>query len=107
MQYLTTPELAAWLANSSRENPVLLDVREPWEFRTCQIDGSFNIPMHTIHGKLSELNAAQPIVCICHHGVRSRQVALFLEQHGFNQISNLTGGVHAWAQQVDGTMPTY
>ena len=107
MQNLTPPELAAWIANAAREKPVLLDVREPWEFKICLIDGSFNIPMHTIPGKLSELNAAQPIVCICHHGVRSRQVALFLEQNGFNQISNLEGGVHAWAQQVDGTMPTY
>jgi len=43
----------------------------------------------------------------CHHSVRSMQVALFLEQHGFTQISNLAGSVHAWAQQVDSTMPTY
>ena len=107
MQHLSTPELAAWIANSSRQKPVLLDVREPWEFRTCHIDGAFNIPMHTIPGKLSELNAAQPIVCICHHGVRSLQVGLFLERNDFTQISNLTGGVHAWALQVDGSMPTY
>ncbi len=65
------------------------------------------MPMNTIPDKLSELDAGQPIVCICHHGTRSMQVALFLEQHGFTQISNLTGGVHAWAQQVDSTMPTY
>ncbi len=77
MQNLTTLELASWIANSSREKPVLLDVREPWEFQTCRIDGSFNIPMNTIPGKLSELDAAQPIVCICHHGVRSKQVAFF------------------------------
>jgi rhodanese-related sulfurtransferase len=107
MQNLTTPELAAWIENAAREKPVLLDVREPWEFETCHIDGAFNIPMNTIPGKLSELNAEQQIVCICHHGARSMQVALFLERHGFTQISNLTGGVHAWAQQVDGTMPIY
>ena len=107
MQYFTTPELAAWIANAAHEKPVLLDVREPWEFQICRIDGSFNIPMHTIPGKLSELDAAQSIVCICHHGVRSRQVALFLERNGFTQTSNLEGGVHAWAQQVDSTMPIY
>jgi rhodanese-related sulfurtransferase len=44
---------------------------------------------------------------MCHHGMRSMQVGLFLEQHGFTNISNLTGGINAWAQQVDGTMPTY
>ncbi len=107
MQNLTTPELAAWLANSSREKPVLLDIREPWEFQTCHIDDALTMPMNTIPDKLSELNAEQPIVCICHHGTRSMQVALFLEKNGFTQISNLTGGIHAWAQQVDGTMPTY
>ncbi len=107
MQHLTTPELAAWLANAARAKPVLLDVREPWEFQTCRIDGAFNMPMTTIPSKLSELDAERPIVCICHHGSRSMRVALFLEQNGFTQISNLTGGVHAWAQQVDDTMPTY
>jgi rhodanese-related sulfurtransferase len=107
MQNLTAAELAAWLENAAREQPALLDVREPWEFQTCHIAGALPMPMNTIPGKLSELIAAQPIVCICHHGVRSLQVALFLEQQGFTQVSNLTGGVHAWAQQVDGAMPTY
>jgi rhodanese-related sulfurtransferase len=107
MQNLTAAELAAWLANPTREQPLLLDVREPWEFQTCHIAGALPMPMHTIPGKLSELIAVQPIVCICHHGVRSLQVALFLEQQGFTQVVNLTGGVHAWAEQVDGAMPTY
>jgi len=107
MQNLTTPELAAWIEDTTRERPVLLDVREQWEFQTCHIDGALTMPMNTIPDKLSELNEQQPIVCICHHGVRSMQVGLFLEQHGFTQISNLTGGVHAWAQQVDSTMATY
>jgi len=107
MQNLTTSELAAWHENAAREKPVLLDVRESWKFETCHIYGALTMPMNTIPGKLSELIAAQPIVCICHHGARSMQAALFLEQHDFTQIRNLTGGVHAWAQQVDGTMPTY
>jgi rhodanese-related sulfurtransferase len=107
MQNLTTPELAAWIENTAREQPVLLDVREPWEFQICQIDGALTMPMNTIPDRLSELDAEQPFVCICHHGVRSLQVALFLEQQGFDRVSNLTGGVHAWALQVDGTMPTY
>jgi rhodanese-related sulfurtransferase len=107
MQNLTTSELAVWINNSAPEKPVLLDVRESWEFQTCHIEGALTMPMNTIPGKLSELDEEQAIICICHHGVRSMQVALFLEQHGFTQISNLTGGVHAWAQQVDSTMPTY
>jgi len=57
MQNLTTPELAAWIENAEREKPVLLDVREPWEFQTCHIDGALTMPMNTIPGKLSELHA--------------------------------------------------
>jgi rhodanese-related sulfurtransferase len=107
MQTITAPALAAWLSDTTRDKPVLLDVREPWEFQTCHIDGALMIPMNTIPDRLSELDSKQAIVCICHHGMRSLQIATFLEQNGFTNISNLTGGVHAWAQQVDHTMPTY
>lgn len=95
MQNSTTPELATWTENAAREKPVLFDVRKPWEFQACHIEGALTMPMNTIPDKLSELIAAQPTVYICHHGARSMQVALFLEQHGFTQISNLTGGAHA------------
>ena len=107
MRHLTAPELAAWIADTARAQPVLLDVREPWEFETCHLPGALPIPMRTIPARLAELDVDAPIVCICHHGARSMQVAGFLEQNGFTQISNLTGGVHAWAQQVDSGMPTY
>lgn len=107
MHTLTAPELAAWLEDSSRPKPVLLDVREPWEFQTCHIDGSVLVPMNTIPARLTELEEDAAIVCICHHGARSMQVAAFLERNGFSDVTNLTGGVHAWAQQVDRSMPTY
>jgi rhodanese-related sulfurtransferase len=107
MQHLSAPELAQWLANDARPRPVLLDVREPWEFQTCHIDGAAAMPMRTVPARLAELDPDLPVVCICHHGARSMQVASFLEQNGFADVSNLTGGVHAWALQVDPTMPTY
>ncbi|MEI8010253.1 MAG: rhodanese-like domain-containing protein [Candidatus Nitrotoga sp.] len=107
MQALTAPDLSTWLSDTTRVNPTLLDVREPWEFQACHIAGAITIPMNDIPDRLSELDVNQPIVCICHHGMRSMQIAVFLEQNGFSKISNLTGGVHAWAQQVDSTMPTY
>jgi rhodanese-related sulfurtransferase len=107
MQQMTAPELAAWIADTSRAQPVLLDVREPREHQTCMIEGSVPIPMNTIPSRLSELEQDAPIVCICHHGARSMQVANFLEQNGFTNMINLTGGIHAWAQQVDPSMPTY
>ncbi len=107
MQQLTAPQLAEWIKDESRKKPVLLDVREPWEFQTCHIDGAVLIPMQTVPARQEELDPEAPIVCICHHGMRSMQVAAFLERQGFTQVSNLTGGVHAWSQQVDPSMPTY
>ncbi|NHZ34578.1 rhodanese-like domain-containing protein [Massilia rubra] len=107
MQQLTAPELAAWLADPARPRPLLLDVRENWEFETCKIEGSTQIVMNTIPARIEELDEDAEIVCICHHGARSMQVAAFLERNGFTRVSNLSGGIHAWALQVDGTMPRY
>ena len=107
MQHMTAVELAGWIADAARPQPVLLDVREPWEFETCHIASARLIPMNAIPARHAELAADAPIVCICHHGARSMQVAAFLEQNGYTQVTNLTGGIHAWAQQVDPSMPTY
>ncbi|NHZ62356.1 rhodanese-like domain-containing protein [Massilia genomosp. 1] len=107
MQQMTAPELAAWLADPTRARPLLLDVRENWEFETCKIEGSTQIVMNTIPARIEELDEDAEIVCICHHGARSMQVAAFLERNGFTRVSNLSGGIHAWALQVDGTMPRY
>jgi rhodanese-related sulfurtransferase len=107
MEHITAPELAAWIADPDRPTPLLLDVREPWEFETCRIDAARLMPMNAIPGRFSELDEEQPVVCICHHGARSMQVAAFLERQGFTNVTNLTGGIHAWAKQVDTEMPTY
>lgn len=107
MQHITAPELAQWLADSSKNPPILLDVREPWEHQTCHIPGVQLMPMQTVPMRFQELEPDATIVCICHHGGRSMQVANFLERQGYSQMINLTGGVHAWALQVDNGMPTY
>jgi rhodanese-related sulfurtransferase len=107
MQQINAPELAAWVADASRSQPVLLDVREPREHQICLIKGSVTMPMNTVPAHISELDSTAPIVCICHHGGRSMQVANFLEQNGFANVINLAGGIHAWAQLVDPSMPTY
>ena len=107
MQQLTAPELASWLADDSRSKPLLLDVREPWEFQTCHIPGSVSMPMQSIPSRLQELEEESPVVCICHHGMRSMSVAAWLERNGFTQVINLVGGVDAWAKQVDPAMPRY
>jgi rhodanese-related sulfurtransferase len=107
MQHITAPELAARLADASSEKPLLLDVRENWEYETCHIAGSTQIPMNLIPIRVNELGDDREIVCVCHHGARSMQVAAFLERNGFSNITNLTGGIHAWAVQVDPSMPKY
>ncbi len=107
MEHVSAPELAAWLGDPDRPRPVLLDVRENWEFETCHIDGAIQIVMNTIPARIDELDEDAAIVCICHHGARSMQVAAYLERNGFARMTNLTGGMHAWAVQVDPAMAKY
>jgi rhodanese-related sulfurtransferase len=107
MRHIDAKELAAWLDDKSRGAPLLLDVREPWEYRIGHIAGSRTMPMNTVPARMTALDPDRPIVCICHHGIRSGQVASFLEQQGFSDVINLTGGVDDWARRVDGSMPTY
>ena len=90
-----------------REHPLLLDVREPWEFEKCQLKGSILIPMRQIPDALDDLDPNKEIVVICHHGIRSRQVAYYLEQQGFDKLINLEGGVESWAREVDPKMDRY
>lgn len=87
--------------------PLLLDVREQWEFETCHIENSQLVPMNRIPSAMNELDPDQEIVVICHHGIRSRAVAVYLANNDFSRIINLSGGIDAWAKQVDQTMPTY
>jgi rhodanese-related sulfurtransferase len=107
MQNLTAPALAEWLADTSRPAPVLLDVREPWEIEAAKIAGSVSIPMRDIPARSEELDDEAQIVCVCHHGARSANVAMFLESRGFTKVFNLQGGIDAWSRQVDSTVPTY
>lgn len=106
MKHLAAVELAEHL-NSDRERPTLLDVREPWEVELVSLPGSLFIPMQDIAARVGELPTDRPIVCICHHGMRSMQVATFLEHSGLDNVYNLTGGIDAWARQVDPTCAVY
>lgn len=107
MEQITPEQLKAWLDDASRAKPVLLDVREPWEFETCHIAGSKLMPMRGIPAQADALQRDAETVVICHHGGRSFQVAMFLEQQGFTRLYNLNGGVEAWARGVDPAMPRY
>jgi len=105
MQQMTPRQLKSHLEQAT--SPLLLDVRESWEFDICSIENSILIPMGQIPTKLEQLNPKQEIVVICHHGIRSAQVCRYLEHQGFEQMINLSGGVEAWAQDVDTNMAVY
>ncbi len=85
----------------------LVDVRDPWEFDLCRIAGSENIPMGELMSRLDTLGKEDPIVVICHHGMRSLQVAAYLDSLGYSNIMNLEGGVDAWSRTIDPEMPQY
>jgi rhodanese-related sulfurtransferase len=105
-------QFAAWAASQSAPGPaVVLDVREPWEVQTACVSAQdfelLTIPMSTVPVRLQDLPRERPIACLCHHGARSMQVAMFLAQQGFDTVANITGGINAWSSQVDPSVPTY
>lgn len=102
---LTPEQLKARL--DAGEDLVLLDVREDEEVAICRIDGSTHIPMGELSARLDELDPDRVTVCICHHGIRSANVALALEQRDFDHLFNLTGGIERWAREVDPGMRRY
>jgi rhodanese-related sulfurtransferase len=106
MRELSARELSVYLKEVG-DPPLLLDVREPWEFGRASIEGSQLIPMRSVPDRLQELDPGRETVVICHHGIRSRMVAHFLERQGFSNVINLSGGIAAWARDIDRHMPTY
>ena len=114
---LNPVDFPAWrdAAAAGDSLPVVLDVREPWELQTASVraDGFtlLHIPMRDVAAQLAALQQThgpdQPIACLCHHGIRSLHVADLLVQNGFTQVVNLDGGINAWSQQVDPSVPAY
>jgi rhodanese-related sulfurtransferase len=90
------------------ESFMLLDVREPWEFETAKIAGAKLIPMGDVPSRAhQELDPDEHIVVLCHHGVRSMNVTVWLRQQGFEKVQSMRGGIDAWSRQVDEKVPKY
>lgn len=103
---ISATDLHTYLQNTNT-SPLLLDVREPWEYEKCRLENSQLTPMRQIPSVLNELDPDQEIIVICHHGIRSRSVAAYLSSNSFSNVVNLTGGIDAWAKYVDHSMATY
>lgn len=104
--------LPEWIQQVQQHGqPVVLDVREPWEVKTASIKPEgFElraIPMSVLGARLHELDRSRPVACLCHHGGRSMSVAQFLMHHGFPWVANIGGGINAWSQEVDPSVPRY
>jgi rhodanese-related sulfurtransferase len=85
----------------------ILDVRERPELEICQLDGALHIAMGDVPARLNELPKDQPLIVMCHHGVRSRIIVGFLRDTGFNNAVNLDGGIDAWAREIDASVARY
>jgi rhodanese-related sulfurtransferase len=106
---------AQWTTAQEGTTALVLDVREAWEFHTASVrplDGAqafdvLSMPMQEIPARLAELPTDRPIACLCHHGIRSQNVARYLVQNGFEQVVNVAGGIAAWSDEADPSVPRY
>lgn len=86
---------------------VLLDVREPDELARVHLAGCKHLPMREIPARLAEIPSDRHVLVLCHHGGRSGRVTQFLRANGMDNITNVAGGIDAWAQRVDPTLARY
>ena len=106
MRELSATE-AATLLQTEPDTTVLLDVREHPEIEAAPVPDALHIPMGEIPARLDEIDRAKTIICLCHLGGRSAQVAAFLEAQGYADVINLAGGTEAWSTSVDTSVPRY
>lgn len=104
MQEISVTDLKTKL--DSDEPIQLIDVRETWELEICQLEGAKNLPMTEIVDRVSEVERDVETYVLCHHGGRSQQVAMWLEQQGF-ATTNVLGGIDAWAAMINPEMARY
>lgn len=89
------------------QGTLTLDVRQPEELAIAALTDSVNIPLNELPARAQELDPQQPLLILCHHGVRSEMAGRFLEQQGFSAVSHLVGGIDAWSMAIDPSVPRY
>jgi rhodanese-related sulfurtransferase len=103
-------ELTHWI-QSHGADAVVLDVREHVEVQAASVKPAgfelVHIPMNEIPGRLGQLDPGRAVAVLCHHGNRSMRVAMFLQAQGFDTLANIAGGIDAWSQELDPSVPRY
>jgi rhodanese-related sulfurtransferase len=89
------------------EKMMLIDVREPHEYAICHIEGAVLIPMGTIPANLQKLDTDEDVICFCHHGMRSMDVANWLRAKGVKSAKSMAGGIDRWSLEIDPKVPRY
>jgi len=106
---MTIPEISVQdlkAMRDAKDDIFILDVRNPDEYALCNL-GGYLLPMSELPERYHELNPGQQIIIHCHAGGRSRRATEFLMKQGFKSVFNLRGGITAWANEIDPTMPKY
>ena len=85
----------------------LIDVREPWEYALCRIDGAKHLPLGVLAANLNTLPDVDEVICYCHHGMRSLDAATWLRFQGIERAKSLAGGIERWSVEVDPKVPRY
>jgi rhodanese-related sulfurtransferase len=85
----------------------LIDVRESWEFEIAKLKNAQLVPLGQFVDFSKQLNPEDKIVIYCHHGVRSFNACSYLSENGFKEVINLEGGINAWSQEIDSSIPVY
>jgi rhodanese-related sulfurtransferase len=99
------PREAATLAANA--GALIIDVREADELAICRLEGARHVPMRQIPEAAADLPRDRPLLILCHHGGRSRRVCEFLRAQGVANVSNVRGGIDAWARDVDPALARY
>jgi rhodanese-related sulfurtransferase len=103
---ITVDQLKQQLATDNP--PLLLDVRETWEYETAHLLNSKLMPMNEVPARaFNELDEDQPIAVLCHHGARSLSVAHWLRKQGFDKAQSVSGGIDLWSLTIDPAIPRY
>jgi rhodanese-related sulfurtransferase len=102
---ISAPELKA--RRDRGDQPLVIDVREDWELQLASIPGVVHVPMSQVPARLPEFSRDAETIVMCHAGGRSMRVAHFLVNQGFTNVANLSGGISAWSELVDATVPQY